>query len=227
MTTNKAYVRRLALKDWSLSTNSGIASLTVQGWQVWLGVQFSWQWWLAGSMRLPQKLGMATMSNGLFPVWLYRGHLWVTCHSANSDDIQAKGAKTKPRYNAKEQWWWEFSDPSIHGTMENIDRAMLGLKQQHEFTWRSLEPIKKRTTKKKATGIGVRDNRYIPQWVKIHVVLRDKGRCVYCDESNIKLLEFDHRKAWSKGGSSKDPVNICLGCRPCNREKSDKDWGWQ
>ena len=52
MTTNKAYVRRLAIKDWSLSTNSGIASLTVQGWQVWWGVLFSWQWWLAGSMRL-------------------------------------------------------------------------------------------------------------------------------------------------------------------------------
>jgi 5-methylcytosine-specific restriction endonuclease McrA len=103
---------------------------------------------------------------------------------------------------------------------------MLGLKQQHELTWRSIKPSKKRTTKKQATGIGVRDNRYIPQWVKIHVVLRDKGRCVYCGEGNIKTLEFDHRKAWSKGGSSKDPLNICLGCKTCNRKKSDKDWGW-
>jgi len=49
---------------------------------------------------------------------------------------------------------------------------------------------------------------------------------VYCGENNIKILEFDHRKAWSKGGSSKDPLNICLGCKPCNRKKSDKDWGW-
>ena len=104
---------------------------------------------------------------------------------------------------------------------------MLGLKQQHEITWSSLSKPKKAQTKQSAGTIGVRDNRHIPQWVKIHVVLRDKGRCVYCDESNIKLLEFDHRKAWSKGGSSKDPVNICLGCRPCNRKKSDKDWGWQ
>ena len=226
MVDNKPYVRRLALKHWTLSSSSGIAILTVYGWQVWWGVLFSWQWWLAQSMRLPQKVGMATMSNGLFPVWLYRGHLWVTCRVATAADIRSKGAKTKPRYSAKEQWWWEFSDPSIHGLMENMDRAMLGLKQQHDLTWRSLEPTKKRTTKKKATGIGVRDNRYIPQWVKIHVVLRDKGRCVYCGESNIKILEFDHRKAWSKGGSSKDPLNICLGCKPCNRKKSDRDWGW-
>jgi hypothetical protein len=49
---------------------------------------------------------------------------------------------------------------------------------------------------------------------------------VYCGESNVKLLEFDHRKAWSKGGTSKDPLNICLGCKTCNRKKSDKDWGW-
>ena len=74
--------------------------------------------------------------------------------------------------------------------------------------------------------IKTRDDRYIPQWVKIAVVLRDGGRCVYCFESDPRLLEFDHRKSWVKGGSSKDPDNICLGCRPCNRKKGAKDWGW-
>lgn len=72
----------------------------------------------------------------------------------------------------------------------------------------------------------VQDNRYIPQWVKIIVVQRDGGRCVYCFESDPALLEFDHRKSWVKGGSSKDPNNICLGCRTCNRKKGAKDWGW-
>ena len=70
------------------------------------------------------------------------------------------------------------------------------------------------------------DDRYIPQWVKIVVVQRDGGRCVYCFENDPQLLEFDHRKSWVKGGSSKDPDNICLGCRPCNRKKGAKDWGW-
>ena len=82
MTTNKAYVRRLALKDWSLSTSSGIASLTVQRLASVVGCAVLMAVVVGGSMRLPQKLGMATMSNGLFPVWLYRGHLWVTCHAA-------------------------------------------------------------------------------------------------------------------------------------------------
>lgn len=226
MVSIMSYVRRLALKDWSLNTSDDVSSLTVHGWQVWWGLQFSWQCWLAQSMRLPKLIGMTMMNNGLFPVWLYRGHLWVTCRKATTDDVRTKGTNTKPRYNAKEQWWWEFSDPTIHGLLEYMDRSILGLKQQHDLTWRTLEPIKKRTTKGAASGIEVRDNRYIPQWVKIHVVLRDKGRCVYCGHGDIKVLEFDHRKAWSKGGSSKDPLNICLGCKTCNRKKADKDWGW-
>ena len=67
MATHKPYVRRLALKYWSLNASEGIASVTVYGRQVWWGVLFTWQWWLAQSMRIPQKIGMARMSNGLFP----------------------------------------------------------------------------------------------------------------------------------------------------------------
>ena len=225
--SSQPYVRRIRLNDWAWQANGDLGSLTVYGRQVWWGLVLSWQCYLRDSMIQPQKLGQVAMQNGLFGVWSYRGHLWVSCQRATAQDVQHKGAKIKPRYEVKQQWWWEFSDPSIHGMMESMDRWMLGLKQQHEVTWSSLSKPKKAQTKQSAGTIGVRDNRHIPQWVKIHVVLRDKGRCVYCDESNIKLLEFDHRKAWSKGGSSKDPVNICLGCRPCNRKKSDKDWGWQ
>ena len=123
-------------------------------------------------------------------VALSRSSLGGACLAATADDVSAKGAKTKPRYSAKEQWWWEFSDPSIHGLMENMDRAMLGLKQQHDLTWRSLEPTKKRTTKKKATGIDVRDNRYIPQWVKIHVVLRDKVDACTAGKATSRFLSL-------------------------------------
>ena len=42
MAANKPYVRRLALKQWTLTSSSGIATLTVYGWQVWWGVLFSW-----------------------------------------------------------------------------------------------------------------------------------------------------------------------------------------
>ena len=99
--------------------------------------------------------------------------------------------------------------------MEGMDRMILGLKQEHQATWARLTSTQRSKTTSTTKGFGVRDNRYIPQWVKINVVLREKGRCVYCGEDDVKLLEFDHREAWSKGRSSKDPLNICLGCRPC------------
>tara|TARA_B100000683_G_scaffold121230_1_gene119173 strand:- start:1786 stop:2466 length:681 start_codon:yes stop_codon:yes gene_type:complete len=222
----KAYVRRIPLRDWSVQDKDGFASILLHGWQIWWGVLFSWHLSLMHSMTYPQRIGQTMMSNGLYPVWVYKGHLWLANSSANVDDIIKKGERTKPRYNAQEQWWWEFTDPSIKGLFESMDRYMLGLKQNHDAVWSTFSKPKKKKTRDRADSIGVRDNRYIPQWVKIHVVLRDRGRCVYCGESNLKILEFDHRKAWSKGGSSKDPLNICLGCKPCNRKKSDKDWGW-
>jgi hypothetical protein len=69
-------------------------------------------------------------------------------------------------------------------------------------------------------------SRYVPQWVRISVTQRDGGRCVYCGESDPRKLELDHRLAYSKGGASDNPDNICLGCMKCNRSKSDSDWGW-
>ena len=114
----------------------------------------------------------------------------------------------------------------MRDVMEDMDRAVFGLMRIHERAWASLNDAQRRSTRNTTKDIGVRDNRCIPQWVKIHVVLRDNGKCVYGGEADSKLLEFDHRRAWSKGGTSKDPVNICLGCQSCNRRKGDRDWGW-
>lgn len=70
-----------------------------------------------------------------------------------------------------------------------------------------------------------RDDRVIPQDVKIAVTVRDKGEC-QLRYAGICILNreicFDHIWPWSKGGSSKDPDNIQLACGPCNRHKSDK-----
>jgi HNH endonuclease len=69
-----------------------------------------------------------------------------------------------------------------------------------------------------------RDDRVIPQDVKIAVSVRDKGLC-QLKYPGICLIDrdiqFDHKWPWSKGGSSKDPDNIQCACGPCNRHKSD------
>lgn len=70
-----------------------------------------------------------------------------------------------------------------------------------------------------------RDDRVIPQDVKIAVTLRDNGKCqlrypgICLGDQDI---QFDHRVAWSNGGSSKDVNNIQCACGPCNRHKSNK-----
>ena len=221
-----AHVLRIPLKYWKWYSDDLLGTLLVYAQVIMMRPDTMWSFLLRNSMLRPELIGQVRLDNGFFPLWLYKGHLWATSKEATSEDIVKKATKTKPRYNVKDQWWWGFTDPSLRGLMENMDRAMLGLKQEHQKTWAGLTKAQRSKTTSTTKGIGVRDNRYIPQWVKIHVVLRDKGRCVYCGEDDVKLLEFDHREAWSKGGSSKDPLNICLGCRPCNRRKGDRDWGW-
>jgi len=63
-------------------------------------------------------------------------------------------------------------------------------------------------------------NRIIPQWVKIAVWKRDKGKCVECGSKDN--LHFDHIIPFSKGGSSVLVENIQLLCARHNFQKSDK-----
>jgi ribosomal protein L39E len=221
-----AYVKRIPLKHWKWHSNEIFGVLLVYGWTVVTMATMSWQFRLRSSMTRPEPIGSVMMTNGLFPVWMHKGHLWVTDDAAVERDIRKMANLTKPRYDAKAQWWWAFTDPSLRGMMESMDRTLFGLKQRHDLAWKSLDSKSRSRTRKIATATSVRDNRHIPQWVKIHVVLRDKGKCVYCSEDDVKLLQFDHRRAWSKGGTSKNPLNICLGCENCNLQKSDGDWGW-
>jgi hypothetical protein len=61
--------------------------------------------------------------------------------------------------------------------------------------------------------------RIIPTDVKLIVLKRDKGRCVKCGSTTN--LHFDHILAWTKGGSSTNPLNIQLLCQKHNLRKSD------
>ena len=77
-------------QDWSLNASSGIATLTCTVGRCGGACCSRGSGGLAQSMRLPQKVGMARMSNGLFPVWLYRGHLWLTCRSATAEGCSSE-----------------------------------------------------------------------------------------------------------------------------------------
>jgi hypothetical protein len=66
-----------------------------------------------------------------------------------------------------------------------------------------------------------------PEWetIKRYVFSRDGYRCQYCGEAG-GLLEVDHVKAHSKGGSS-DIDNLVTACKSCNcskRDKSPDEW---
>jgi hypothetical protein len=64
------------------------------------------------------------------------------------------------------------------------------------------------------------DDRIIPSWVKLEVWKRDQGKCRICGANSH--LHFDHILPYSKGGSSKDPVNIQILCLRHNLQKRDK-----
>lgn len=61
-------------------------------------------------------------------------------------------------------------------------------------------------------------SRYISKTTKKIVFVRDGGQCQCC--GSFENLEYDHIIPYSCGGS-KDPSNIQLLCRRCNRSKSN------
>jgi hypothetical protein len=46
--------------------------------------------------------------------------MWISDHLATSADVKAKGMNIKTRYDAKQQWWWGFTDPSLRYMMEMV-----------------------------------------------------------------------------------------------------------
>lgn len=78
----------------------------------------------------------------------------------------------------------------------------------------SLKKFHRKLDFKQTTG----NTRTIPQTVKHHVWIRDRGQCMQCTAT--QYLEYDHIIPFSKGGSNSEK-NIQLLCRGCNLKKSD------
>lgn len=87
--------------------------------------------------------------------------------------------------------------------------------------------------KKKVVNIksfATKHTRYIPQNIKNLVWQRDEGRCTYVSEDGKRceakyFLELDHKKEFSRGGSSINPSNMQLLCRTHNQLRAEKSFG--
>jgi hypothetical protein len=67
------------------------------------------------------------------------------------------------------------------------------------------------------------DDGKIPKKIRAAVMARDGGRCQEC--GTTEDLTIDHKIVpWSEGGSSTDPQNLQVLCRPCNSSKGTRPW---
>ena len=113
---------------------------------------------------------------------------------------------------ASQQKYDEIHKQKIQSMKQQNQQLLKSLKQTHEQT---IKLLLKRTKPSK-------HSRYIPQDVKIQVVIRDNGMCQSPGCFATSNLHFDHIYPYSKGGRSDDVNNIQLLCSKHNLQKSNK-----
>ncbi|UOQ84645.1 MULTISPECIES: HNH endonuclease [Bacillaceae] len=69
--------------------------------------------------------------------------------------------------------------------------------------------------------------KYIPQWLKRGVFMRDKGRCQICGADLTKILNLDNTENYDhiiplENRGNNDPINFQLTCEHCNKSKGDR-----
>ena len=111
-----------------------------------------------------------------------------------------------------QQQYDKIHKQKLQSMKQQNQELLKSLKKTHEQT---IKLLMKRTKPSK-------HSRYIPQDVKIQVVIRDNGMCQSPGCFATSNLHFDHIYPYSKGGRSDDVNNIQLLCSKHNLQKSNK-----
>ena len=155
--------------------------------------------------------------------WLYRNEVYTTSSEFDSDKIIKHSERLKEeslddltklllkQMKASQQQYDEIHKQKLQSLKQQNQQFLRSLKKTHEQT---IKLLMKRTKPSK-------HSRYIPQDVKIQVVIRDNGMCQSPGCYATNNLHFDHIYPYSKGGRSDDAYNIQLLCSKHNLHKSN------
>lgn len=72
-----AHFLRIPLKYWKWYSNDLFGTLFVYAQVIMMRPDTMWSFMLRNSMLRPELIGQVRLANGIFPLWLYKGHLWA------------------------------------------------------------------------------------------------------------------------------------------------------
>ena len=153
--------------------------------------------------------------------WLYRNEVYTASSEFDGNKIIKHSERLKEeslddltklllkQMKASQQQYDEIHKQKLQSMKQQNQQLLKSLKKTHEQT---IKLLMKRTKPSK-------HSRYIPQDVKIQVVIRDNGMCQSPGCFATSNLHFDHIHPYSKGGCSDNVNNIQLLCSKHNWKK--------
>ena len=216
-------VKRIPKTRWSVRKNGHFAYLSIKGVEVQIILWLSWVSMFEQSLIMATSVVDAYTGDPKRPeLWLYRGHLYKTPYGMAIFQVEQAAGNQQTNYNPRYTTWWYRVSAKARIAMEITHRISIGLAIPANLWQRYISGGNKSIQSTADMAGRIKASRFIPQWVKIEVVLRDQGRCRDCGCTDATLLEFDHLTSYADGGPSDDPKNIGLRCLPCNRRKGRK-----